>query len=26
MYVPRVEATLLQREGANLDQLSAPLS
>ncbi len=26
MYVPRVEATLLQREGAKLEQLSAPLS
>ena len=26
MYVPRVEATLWQREGANLEQLSAPLS
>ena len=24
MYVPRVEAVLLQREGANLEQLSAP--
>jgi membrane-bound lytic murein transglycosylase D len=24
MYVPRVEATLLQREGAKLEQLSAP--
>ena len=24
MYVPRVEAILLQREGANLEQLSAP--
>ena len=24
MYVPRVEAALLQREGANLEQLSAP--
>ncbi len=24
MYVPRVEATILQREGANLEQLSAP--
>jgi membrane-bound lytic murein transglycosylase D len=26
MYVPRVEAVLLQREGANLEQLSTPLS
>jgi membrane-bound lytic murein transglycosylase D len=26
MYVPRVEATLWQREGAKLEQLSAPLS
>lgn len=26
MYVPRVEATLLRREGAKLEQLSAPLS
>jgi membrane-bound lytic murein transglycosylase D len=26
MYVPRVEATLLKREGAKLEQLSAPLS
>jgi membrane-bound lytic murein transglycosylase D len=26
MYVPRVEAVLLQREGANLEQLSAPQS
>lgn len=26
MYVPRVEATLLQREGAKLEQLSAPTS
>ena len=26
MYVPRVEAVLLQREGANLEQLSAPRS
>jgi membrane-bound lytic murein transglycosylase D len=26
MYVPRIEATLLQREGANLEQLSVPLS
>ena len=24
MYVPRIEAVLLQREGANLEQLSAP--
>jgi len=24
MYVPRVEATLRQREGANLERLSAP--
>jgi membrane-bound lytic murein transglycosylase D len=24
MYVPRIEATILQREGANLEQLSAP--
>jgi membrane-bound lytic murein transglycosylase D len=24
MYVPRIEAILLQREGANLEQLSAP--
>jgi hypothetical protein len=24
MYVPRVEATILQREGASLEQLSAP--
>jgi membrane-bound lytic murein transglycosylase D len=24
LYVPRVEAILLQREGANLEQLSAP--
>jgi membrane-bound lytic murein transglycosylase D len=26
MYVPRVEATVLQREGAKLEQLSAPAS
>jgi membrane-bound lytic murein transglycosylase D len=26
MYVPRVEAILLQREGAKLEQLSAPQS
>jgi len=26
MYVPRVEAVVLQREGANLEQLSAPQS
>jgi membrane-bound lytic murein transglycosylase D len=26
MYVPRIEAVLLQREGANLEQLSAPQS
>jgi membrane-bound lytic murein transglycosylase D len=26
MYVPRIEAVILQREGANLEQLSAPLS
>ena len=26
MYVPRIEAVILQREGANLEQLSAPQS
>ena len=26
MYVPRVEAVVLQREGANLEQLSTPQS